>query len=112
MAASYDITIDQGATFTIGVQVNGINLTGYTARMKGRPSHPSSTVIFDLATGGTGIVISYSSPDSLITITMTATQTAAMTAPAVGVYDLEYVTGSVVTRIIEGAYKITPEVTR
>lgn len=115
MAAYYDIIIEQGATFSVDFQINNVDLTGFQARMKGRPSHPSTTVVFDLATsnaGGTGIKINYTAPNSLISVTMTATQTAAMVAPSVGVYDLEYVIGAIVTRMVEGAYRITPEVTR
>jgi hypothetical protein len=58
--------------------------------------------------------IAYSLPNSTITVSLTATQTTALTAPSNGVYDVEYVSssGTVVTRILEGTYTITPEVTR
>jgi hypothetical protein len=47
-------------------------------------------------------------------VSLTATQTTALPAPSSGVYDVEYVSGSglVITRILEGSYRITPEVTR
>ena len=47
-------------------------------------------------------------------ITMSAASTAALTAPAYGVYDIEVqaVATGVVTRAFEGTFYITPEVTR
>tara|TARA_S200002703_G_scaffold157530_1_gene165612 strand:- start:671 stop:820 length:150 start_codon:yes stop_codon:yes gene_type:complete len=47
-------------------------------------------------------------------ISLTATQTAALTAPVKGVYDIELTTTSsgLVERVIEGTFEITPEVTR
>jgi hypothetical protein len=48
-----------------------------------------------------------------ITLSATATVTAALTAPFSGVYDLELVSGGgVVTRLLEGSATISPEVTR
>lgn len=112
MAANYDITIEQGATFTFSVTVAGVNLTGYNARMQGRSLHAATSTVFSLtSTPAAGIVITPAT-NSVIAITLTATQTAAFSAPAEGVYDLEYYDGSTVTRILEGTYRITPEVTR
>lgn len=112
MAARYDITIEQGATFTFDVQVNDSDLTGYAARMQGRNTHAASTTVFSLATGGSGLVITHQGNHSHITVTMSASATAALTAPQSGVYDLEYESGGVVTRILEGSFYITPEVSR
>lgn len=115
MAAGYDIIIQQGATFTMDVEVQSINLTsGYAVRMKGRPSHASSTTTFSL-TDGSGITLSHSGQGhSHIVPLIAATATAAMTAPMAGVYDLEYehLASGVVTRILEGSFYVTPEATR
>jgi hypothetical protein len=46
-----------------------------------------------------------------ITITVSATDTAALTA-ADGVFDLEITSGSVVTRLIEGTYSIRRNISR
>jgi hypothetical protein len=109
MAGNYDIVIEQGATFSLAITVTGIDLTTYTARGQGRTTHASGDKAFTLSTA-----IAYSLPNSTITVSLTATQTTALTAPSNGVYDVEYVSssGTVVTRILEGTYTITPEVTR
>lgn len=112
MAARYDITIEQGATFTFDVQVNDTDITGYSARMQGRANHAATSTVFSLTTGGGGLVISHQGNHSHITVTISAATTASYTAPQSGVYDLEYESGGVVTRILEGSFYITPEVTR
>lgn len=114
MAARYDITIEQGSTFVFDLEVTGVDLSsGYTARMQGRTSHAATSTTFSL-TNGSGITISYSAGNSHLVPTLTATATTAMTAPSSGVYDLEYehTASGVVTRILEGTYYVTPEVTR
>ena len=109
MAGNYDIVLEQGATFSLAITVTGIDLTTYTARGQGRTTHASPDKAFTLSTA-----IAYSLPNSTITVSLTATQTTALTGPSNGVYDVEYVSssGTVVTRILEGTYTITPEVTR
>ena len=47
-----------------------------------------------------------------ITLTISATDTAALSAPQNGVYDLELVSGSTVTRLVQGTFLVTPEATR
>ena len=112
MAANYDITIEQGATFTFSVTVTALNLTGYTARMQGRTSHASPDKVFNLSSTSGGITITPAT-NSTILITISASATAAIAAPSSGVYDLEIESvSSVVTRILQGTYPVTPEVTR
>ena len=116
MAARYDITIEQGATFTFDLEVQSINLTtGYTVRMQGRASHAATATLFSLTSGGGGITLSHSgSGHSHIVPLISATATAGYSAPSYGVYDIEYqetATG-IVTRILEGTFYVTPEVTR
>jgi len=115
MAARYDITIEQGATFTFDLQVQGINLTtGYTVRMQGRTSHAATTTVFSL-TNASGITLTHSGQGhSHIIPVISATATAAISAPMAGVYDIEYQETStgIVTRILEGSFYVTPEVTR
>lgn len=111
MAARYDITIEQGATFTFDLQVNDTNLTGYTVRMQGRTSHAATSTVFSL-TNASGITVTHSGNHSHIVPLISAATTAGFTAPLAGVYDIEYETGGVVTRILEGSFYITPEVTR
>lgn len=111
MSANYDLTIEQGATFTFTLTVNGVNLTGYTARMQGRTSHAANTTVFNLSSPSTGITIT-SGTNSIVAVTLTAAQTALLTAPLEGVYDLEVVSGALVDRLLEGTFRVTPEVTR
>lgn len=112
MAANYDITIEQGATFTFTLTVTGVNLTGYNARMQGRSTHAATSNNFSLTSSPAAGIVITPGTNSVIAVTLTATQTAALEAPREGVYDLEYFDGSTVTRILEGTYRVTPEVTR
>lgn len=114
MADNYQISIDQGATYSLALTYkdsNGtaINLTGYTAAMQIRTSYDSSTTVVSL-TSSSGIVITAAT--GLLTITITSIQTAALT-PGTYVYDLEITSGSgVVSRLIQGSVMVSAEVTR
>ena len=111
----FDIEINQGATYQLTVTWKdsagtAINLTGYTARMQVRETYSSASTIVSL-TDGSGITLGGAA--GTIAILISATTTAALTAPFSGVYDLELVSaGGVVTRLLQGAATVTPEVTR
>lgn len=111
----FDIEINQGATYELTVTWKdsagtAINLTGYSARMQVRETYSSSSTIVSL-TNGSGITLGGAA--GTIAILISATTTAALTAPFSGVYDLELVSaGGVVTRLLQGAATVTPEVTR
>lgn len=109
-ADQYDITIEQGATYTLVITVTAVNLTGYTVRTQGRTSHAAITTVWASPTNCTLSVTA--GTNSTITMTISAANTASMTAPSTGVWDLEYELSGVVTRLLEGTYTITPEVTR
>lgn len=114
-AGKYNITIEQGATFVLPITWKDgsdqpVNLTGYTARMQVRQYKDSTTTLANVTTENAGIVLGGAA--GTVTVTITATQTAAM--PAVeGFYDLELVasTGAVV-RLLQGSATISREVTR
>lgn len=115
MSNRYDLTIQQGATFSIvatWADSNGsaVNLTGYTAAMTLRSAYNATGTVLYLATGGSGITLGGTA--GTITITAAATATAALTAPSTGVYDLELTTGATVYRLLEGGFTITPEATK
>jgi hypothetical protein len=116
MSAGYDIIIEQGSTFTFNVTVDGLNITAYTIRMKGRSSHAASGTIFSVDTTS-GITAALVGSDTVVSIVLGSNTTAALTAPSYGVYDLEYSDDGgagdpIVTRILEGTFYVTPEATR
>ena len=87
-----------------------MDLAGYSASMNVRNKAADSETIFNLSSsGGNGLTID--TVESTITITIGSTDTG---AAVIGkhVYDLEITKGGVVTRLIEGTFEITPEVTR
>jgi hypothetical protein len=112
---TYDFTIYQGATFlrvlTWKDEANAlVNLTGYTARMQIRSNKDSADPTVTLTTENGGIALGGAA--GTITLTITATDSAAITESE-GVYDLELVSsGGVVTRLLQGAVEINKEVTR
>jgi hypothetical protein len=111
MAGNYDISIEQGATYVLTITRNALNLTGYTMRMQGRSSHASSTIVLNSSTNVT--ITTAPGTNSVITVTISAINTALLPAPSSGVYDLEAESpAGVVYRILEGAYSVSPEVTR
>jgi hypothetical protein len=113
-ATTYDILIEQGATFSqvITYKDNGVavNLTGYTARMQVRATLESASTLVELTTANSRIALGGTA--GTITLTISATDTAALTAGR-GVYDLELVSGSgIVTRLLQGVATISRNVTR
>ena len=76
--------------------------------------------VFDWTTANGYNAVAYSSPDSTVTITATAAQTAALGQSPYnqehgieGVYDCEIVSpGGVVERAFQGPFAVDPEVTR
>lgn len=114
-AAIYNATIDQGATFTLQVTYkdeNGapINLTGYTAAMQIRQNYNDSAALITLTSPSDGIVITGAT--GTINITISAEQTGSLDE-GFYVYDLEITaTNNVITRLIQGQFTVSPEVTR
>ena len=114
MASTYNILIDQGATYTLALSYKdsagtAINLTGYTAAMQLRKTVGSATASLSL-TSSSGIVITGAT--GLINITITATQSRDL-VPDIYVYDLEITSGAgIVTRLVQGSVIVSAEVTR
>ena len=115
-AGIYNITCNQGATFSRTITwrdaaKKAINITGYQARMQVRSTVDSATVVTELTTTNGRITISGPTLGQL-TLTISATDTAAITA-GLYVYDLELVSpAGDVNRIIEGNFVVKAEVTR
>lgn len=112
----YNMVCPQGSTFNkqLTYSINGVNvnLTGYTARMQVREKHTSTTAQLGLNTENGGITLGGSA--GTITINIAASATGALVAKNY-VYDLELLYGGptgTITRIIEGSFIVTPEVTK
>ena len=114
-------TCDQGATFrkTITLyQSNGttvVDLTGYSSRMKIKTEHGGTLLKSLTSATGQGLTIGGSAGTPVngeIDILISATDTTALDANVIGVYDLEIASsGGVVDRVLQGKFMITPEVT-
>ena len=113
IAGIYNITMDQGAQWTLQVVYdnnNGtpIDLTGYTARMQVRPKFGSDNAVLTISSPSSGIVI------TPLTGTLNLTATTAQTGDIPGgfyVYDLEITSGGVVTRLMQGSVTVRDQVT-
>ena len=110
MAAIANLTIDQGATFSSDVTVkdangNAFDLTGYTATAKMAKGYSSTRTRTAIT-----CTINADPTPGIVTLSLTATETAALDAPARYVYDLEITSGATVTRVIEGVITVNPKV--
>lgn len=114
-AGKHDIYIEQGATWSLPLvwkTAEGvpIDVTGYTARMHMRKKVTDPDTVLELTTENSRIALG--GVAGTIALSLTATDTAALTGS--GVYDLEMVSGDgvTVTRLLEGKYALSVEVTR
>jgi hypothetical protein len=123
LAGTYNITCQQGATFTRFITMKYpdpnsppsdptyllYDLTGYEARMQVRRTVDSSSALVSLSTDDGSIVLG--GEDGTIEITIAAEDTALLTSS--GVYDLEIISDAgVVSRVLQGEWRLSPEVTR
>ena len=114
-AATNNITCEQGSTIVQTLTITNTatppvarNLGTYSGRMQVRPDIESSTKLLDLTSSGGDMTLNSS---GIIVVTVSATNTAALTQG--GVYDLEIEDASgVVERVIEGTFTLDKEVTR
>lgn len=109
---TYNITAPQGATwdrtFTVTVGGTALNLTGYTAAMQVRESADAGTAIISL-TNGSGITLGGTAGTVAVLISSALTAGAAAGSYS---YDLELNSGSTITRLLEGSFNVTGNVTR
>lgn len=115
MAATYNMTIDQGTTvsvqFAYRTAANAvIDLTGYTARMQARPTISSAVTVMDATTANGQLTVTGAT--GIVTLGLTAAQSAALDFDR-AYYDLEIVdSAGVVTRLVQGTVTLSREVTR
>lgn len=113
-AGIYDITAEQGATFARTItwrdaSATPINLTGCTAKMQVRKSVDADTAVLTLSSSS-GITLGGTAG----TVALEVTSTKMSQVPAgLYYYDLELtnVSGKV-TRLLQGKFTVTREVTR
>ena len=124
-AGRYSFTIEQGSTLDFNVQYldsnsTPVDLTDYSGRMQIRPTAGSSYVIATLSSSrdADGTSLNFSRSNGLqpptsgsIGVFISAASSSAFSFNE-AVYDLEIYSGSIVTRILEGKVKLSPEVTR
>ena len=110
--AIYNITSYQGATYDLSLtwSIGGtaVNLTGYTAAMQVRENTRATATILSL-TNGSGITLGGTAGTILLNV---SANTMGSATPGNYVYDLELNSGSVVTRLIQGQFVISAEVTK
>ena len=109
MATVYNLTIDQGSTFSTSIIVSddvGVarDLNSYSARGQLRRSYSS--------TSNVSFTININDPDNgEFTVSLSADQTANLKYGRY-VYDIEIYNGGSVERILEGIVTVYPEVTK
>ena len=123
LAGKYNMVCEQGSTFVRHVDIRvpseadpdneelmtNYNLAGHTARMQVRRTVDTATPMLTLTTENGGLAINVNT--ARITVTATATQTAALTTN--GVYDIEIINSSgIVSRVLQGEFLLSREVTR
>jgi hypothetical protein len=115
-AGVYNTVIEKGATFELTVTYKdatgaAVDLTTWTVRMQVRETPSSSTIILTSEGGSPTIVLTKNS-SGVISATVSAANTAALT-PATAFYDIEAQNASgVVRRVLQGRIIISPDVTR
>lgn len=113
-AGIFNFTVDQGSVFDLEITYedpNGvpINLTGFTAKMQLRKEYNSVIADLTLTTGGGGIVITGAT--GVVDVAITAAQTGTL-EPTFYVYDLELISGSNISRLIQGQITVAEQVTQ
>jgi carbohydrate-binding DOMON domain-containing protein len=109
MAANYGLEIEAGATFSLELEYKNedgtlFDFTNWTAKAQIRQT-PSAASALEITTA-------INAATSVITISLTATQTSTLTAPNyVWAMELTKTDGTVI-RLVEGAVRVSPEVVR
>lgn len=109
----YNMICPQGATFTKRLTWTiddvPVDLTGYTGKMQAKVSYKTNCdPIFSLTTENGGITVD---DEGNIDLLIDASETEDF-VPREYVYDLELYAGSLVYRLVEGKFVVTPEVTK
>lgn len=111
MSAKYNLVCEQGTTFNFQFVIKNDdtawNLTNYVVTMTVRPFvGANSTTVVASTTNG---LITLTPLSGRIKVTIPSTTTAGF-SPSRHAYDLVLNSGSVVTRVLEGKFVVTPGV--
>jgi len=114
IAGTYNITADQGATFSRVLTYTDsagdpIDLSGYSARMQVRSIVSSDTTVLELTTDNGRITLGGAAGTVTLSVPASAMDDVAGGSYA---YDLELVNGITVTRLVMGSFTVRAEVTR
>ena len=111
-APTFNVTIEQGATFTKSIAIEGLDLTDASARLQARPSYTGDAVVSLTSEVGGGIVITVTDVEnSILDITITATNTAGLKRHLR--YDLEVeLANGTVYRLLQGKMMLNKEITK
>lgn len=126
LAGHYNMTCQQGSTFSRTIEIEQpdliadpsgntfvpFDLSGYAARMQVRRTIDSANFLLELTTQNGGLTINPVEGDTnKIIVYAPANVTASVSTS--GVYDIEIIsTDNVVSRILQGTFNLSPEVTR
>ena len=109
-----NLVCPRGTTFrkvlTYKIGRNPVDITGWTARMQVRERYEADSTLLNITTENSGITLGGTA--GTITLNANAATTAGFIT-GVHVYDLELINSAgEVTRLVEGKFTVTPEVTR
>lgn len=126
LAGNYNMTCQQGSTFTRTIEIEQpdliadptgntfvpYDLSGYTARMQVRRTIDSANFLLELTSQNGGLTINPAEGDSnKIFLYASASVTASVSNS--GVYDIEIIgPDNSVSRVLQGVFNLSPEVTR
>ena len=118
-AGQYDITAEQGSTFALNMNYkdandNPVSLDGYTGGMQVRRYHSATGTLLD--SNGSSITFTIEDSGAAVPTGNVKIDISAATMSTIPdgnhVYDIELHKSGSVTRLIEGRFIVTPEVTR
>lgn len=126
LAGNYNMTCQQGSTFRRTIEIEQPNLaedptgqtfepfdlSGYSARMQVRRTIDSASFILELTTQNGALTIN-PTEDAVNQIYIDVSASVTASVDAGGVYDIEIINpDGTVSRVLQGIFNLSPEVTR
>lgn len=124
-AGTHNFFCEQGSTFSRSIYIEQpnlvadptggtfepFNLAGYTARMQVRRTIDATSFLLNLDTENGALTVATGIDQNNINIDLTASITASVSIS--GVYDLEVISpAGIVSRVLQGNFNVSQEVTR